>query len=71
MPTVVHFEIPADDVDRAKYFYMDLFGWKIEEAPAMGGYWLITTSGEKAVGGGMMSLQWMNILPRSKNWVVK
>jgi len=40
MPTIVHFEIPADDVDRAKYFYTDLFNWKIEEIPAMGGYWL-------------------------------
>jgi predicted enzyme related to lactoylglutathione lyase len=28
MPTIVHFEIPADDVERAKKFYTDLFGWK-------------------------------------------
>jgi predicted enzyme related to lactoylglutathione lyase len=28
MPTIVHFEIPADDVERAKRFYSDLFGWK-------------------------------------------
>jgi uncharacterized protein len=31
MPTIVHFEIPADDVDRAKKFYSDLFGWKMEK----------------------------------------
>ena len=31
MPTIVHFEIPADDVDRARKFYNDLFGWKIEK----------------------------------------
>jgi hypothetical protein len=57
MPTVVHFEIPADNVDRAKEFYTELFGWKIEEATGMGGYWLITTSGQKAVGGGIMERQ--------------
>ena len=33
MPTIVHFEIPADDVDRAKKFYSDLFGWKMERWP--------------------------------------
>jgi predicted enzyme related to lactoylglutathione lyase len=35
MPTIVHFEIPADDVERAKKFYTDLFGWKIEKWPGM------------------------------------
>ena len=33
MPTIVHFEIPADDVERSKKFYGDLFGWKIEKWP--------------------------------------
>ncbi len=53
MPTIVHFEIPADDVARAKSFYSKLFGWEIKEVPGMD-YWMITTSGEKPVGGGMM-----------------
>jgi predicted enzyme related to lactoylglutathione lyase len=57
MPKIVHFEIPADDIDRAKYFYTDLFGWKIEEVPSMGGYWLIKTGGKDEVGGGMMERQ--------------
>jgi len=56
MPTIVHFEIPADDPERAKKFYTDLFGWKIEKTPEMD-YWMITTSGEKAVDGGMMKRQ--------------
>jgi predicted enzyme related to lactoylglutathione lyase len=56
MPTVVHFEIPADDVDRAKNFYSELFGWKIEEIQNLQ-YWLINTSGENAVNGGMMKRQ--------------
>ncbi len=37
MPTIVHFEIPADDVDRAKKFYSDLFGWKMERWPGTEG----------------------------------
>ena len=66
MPTIVHFEIPADDVERAKKFYNDLFGWKIEKLPGIDSgnssspdmeYWMITTTdekGNKALGGGMM-----------------
>ncbi len=61
MPTVVHFEIPADDVARAQKFYQELFGWKIEKLPGTGAeeYWLITTSGgmEGPVGGGLMKRQ--------------
>ena len=58
MPTVVHFEIPADDTDRAKNFYSKLFGWKFEQAPVPGmEYLMITTTGEKAVNGGLMKRQ--------------
>ena len=31
IPTIVHFEIPADDVERARKFYSTLFGWKIDK----------------------------------------
>jgi uncharacterized protein len=67
MPTIVHFEIPADDIERAKKFYTELFGWKIEKLLGMDTgnsssssdmeYWMITTTdekGNKALGGGMM-----------------
>ena len=30
MDKVVHFEIPADDVDRAKEFYGSVFGWQLQ-----------------------------------------
>ena len=30
---VVHFEVPYDDADRARGFYRDVFGWKIEPVP--------------------------------------
>jgi uncharacterized protein len=33
MDSVVHFEIPADDVDRADKFYSEAFGWKILPVP--------------------------------------
>jgi predicted enzyme related to lactoylglutathione lyase len=33
MPTIVHFEIPVNDIGRAKKFYNDLFGWNIEKWP--------------------------------------
>ena len=64
MPTIVHFEIPADDVERSKKFYSDLFGWKIEKwsgSTDIGmDYWTINTTdekGNKALGGGMMKRQ--------------
>ena len=51
MPNVVYFEIPADGIPRAKTFYANLFGWKIEGVPGMD-YMMIDTYG--APGGGMM-----------------
>jgi predicted enzyme related to lactoylglutathione lyase len=32
---VVHFEIPSDNVERAKKFYQDTFGWKITPVPEL------------------------------------
>jgi predicted enzyme related to lactoylglutathione lyase len=33
MSKVVHFEIPADDLDRAKSFYGSVFGWELQTVP--------------------------------------
>jgi predicted enzyme related to lactoylglutathione lyase len=33
MPKVVHFEIPADDVERAKSFYGSVFDWELQTVP--------------------------------------
>ncbi|HVP41583.1 MAG TPA: VOC family protein [Candidatus Krumholzibacteriaceae bacterium] len=41
--TVIHFEIPANDVEKLKKFYSKVFGWKIEKAPGPMEYWLIET----------------------------
>jgi len=32
---VVHFEIPADDLDRAREFYRSAFGWTLTPVPDM------------------------------------
>ena len=31
MRKVVHFEIPADDLERAKSFYGSIFGWDLQD----------------------------------------
>jgi predicted enzyme related to lactoylglutathione lyase len=41
--TVVHFEIPADDVQRLTKFYSKLFGWRIIKMPGPTEYWGIQT----------------------------
>jgi uncharacterized protein len=35
MDKVQHFEIPADDMARAKRFYSTVFGWTIKDVPGM------------------------------------
>ena len=47
--SIVWFEIPADNVERAKKFYGDLFGWKIEKFPGPMDYWHIDTGGADAL----------------------
>ena len=33
MPTIVHFDLPVDDLERAKKFYEKLFDWKFNQVP--------------------------------------
>jgi len=58
---IMHFEIPADDVERAKKFYEHVFGWKIEQYPMPPGqeYWGVTAkdSNEQGINGGLMKRQ--------------
>jgi len=56
MPTIVHFDIPADDMESAKKFYKELFDWKIESVPRPMEYNNIATKDEKGndgIDGGM------------------
>jgi hypothetical protein len=50
--TVVHFEIPADDPERAAKFYSELFGWKIDHysSAAVPDYWMVQTVPTDAKG---------------------
>src|SRR5438874_9969809 len=43
--SIVWFEIPADNPERAIAFYSNLFGWKINPFPGGGDYWHIDTGG--------------------------
>ena len=64
--TVVHFEIPADQPERAVKFYRELFGWEIKHLGPAGAtgieYWLVQTvptdaegkPTEPGVNGGLM-----------------
>ena len=53
--SIVWFEIPADNVERARAFYGALFGWKIEKFPGMMDYWHIDTGGSNdSPDGGML-----------------
>ncbi len=62
---VVHFEVPAKDVKRARSFYSQVFNWKTSDAPMPGGdtyTTLMTTPVNEqmqparagAINGGMM-----------------
>ena len=62
---VVHFEIPADDVERARHFYKSVFGWKITDVPGMDYAFLETAPTDErnmlvepgAINGGMLKRQ--------------
>ncbi len=64
--TIVHFEIPANNIEVLKAFYEKLFDWKIIHSPVEGmDYWIIQTvpTDEKGmlqkpgVNGGMFPKQ--------------
>ncbi len=51
--TIVHFEIPADQPERAAKFYRELFGWEINRWQAPEGsmeYWMVQTVPTDAEG---------------------
>mgnify|MGYP001548347169 CR=1 FL=1 len=60
MPSIVHFEIPADNIERAQNFYAHVFNWKIEKAPGDYEYYSVITKNdenEPGIHGGMMKRQ--------------
>lgn len=60
MPSIVHFEVPADDIERAQKFYARVFNWKIEKIPGDLEYYSIITkndNNEPGIHGGLMKRQ--------------
>ena len=56
MPRVSHFEIHADNPERAIQFYAGLFGWQFQKWDGPMPYWLITTGpdSEPGINGGLV-----------------
>ena len=56
MGRVVHFEIHADNPERAVKFYESVFNWKFQKWEGPAEYWLITTGpdNEPGINGGLM-----------------
>ena len=54
MPRVSHFDIPADDPQRAQKFYADVFDWKFEKWDGPMDYWMANTGTEEpGINGGL------------------
>lgn len=56
---IVHFEIQADDTERAATFYRAIFDWKIDKWPGLEyEYWMVMTaekdSKEPGIHGGLL-----------------
>ncbi len=56
MPRISHFEIHADDVERAIGFYTTVLGWQFSPWGGPVDYWTITTGpdSEPGINGGLM-----------------
>lgn len=59
MPRVVHFEIHADDPQRAVTFYENVFGWETQAWGEEQNYWLVSTGpdDEPGINGGIIQRQ--------------
>ena len=58
MPRPIHFEIPADQPERAIAFYQQVFGWRFQKWEGPMPYWLVQTGGEgPGIDGGLLARQ--------------
>jgi len=59
MPRIIHFEIPADDPERASAFYSKALGWEMQKFPGEIPYWMVRTGqeGTPGIDGGIMPRQ--------------
>jgi uncharacterized protein len=73
MNRVTHFDLYADDPERAKKFYSEAFGWKFKkwEGESSMNYWLITTGPDMEPGiNGGMSLREKEWMKGASIWAV-
>jgi uncharacterized protein len=56
MPRVIHFEVHADNPDRAIKFYREVLGWEFSKWDGPVPYWLIKTGpdGQPGINGGLV-----------------
>lgn len=56
MPRVVHFEIPADNPERAIAFYRKALNWEFQKFEGPMSYWMVRTGpgDERGIDGGLM-----------------
>jgi predicted enzyme related to lactoylglutathione lyase len=56
MGRVIHFEVHAEDPDRAARFYAGLLGWQFKKWDGPMDYWLITTgpADQPGINGGLV-----------------
>src|SRR2546426_801863 len=50
MPRPIHFDLSADNPERAIKFYQSVFGWKFQKWDGPMEYWMATTGDEKEPG---------------------
>jgi predicted enzyme related to lactoylglutathione lyase len=60
MSRVIHFEIPADNPDRAVEFYKKVFGWNFQKWAGPTEYWLVSTGpdSQPGINGGLLQRQY-------------
>lgn len=62
MARPIHFELQSKDVEKARKFYSELFGWKFQQFGEQP-YWLAMTGDGPGIDGGMMPSNGL------QNWV--
>ncbi len=67
---VIHFEIPADDLEKIEKFYTGLFGWTMKTEAHMPEYVMVETKTDgNGINGGIMKKHMPSQHPVNYVWV--